>query len=114
MKRIAGRMNKTEAKYAEHLELLKSNGQIVRWDFEPFGLRLSEEKCFYHPDFFVTYQDRFEVHEVKAFNKKAGAPLLKDDALVKIKVASTQFSYWVFKIVWFDTQKGLWDARNLK
>ena len=114
LRRESGKMNKTEARYAEHLELLKSNGQIINWQFEPFGLRLSTEKCFYHPDFFVTYNDVFEVHEVKAFNRKAKAPLVKDDSLVKIKVASTVFQYWVFKIVWFDVDKGLWDARTLK
>ena len=107
-------MNKTEAKYAEHLEHLKTSGQIISYAFEPFGLRLAEEKCYYHPDFMVVYEDRFEIHEVKAFNKKAGAPLIKDDALVKIKVASTQFGYWPFKICWFDSNEGMWDYKTLK
>ena len=108
------RMNKTEQKYACHLEGQRVAGLIVDWQFEPFGLRLSENKCFYHPDFFVIREDKFLVHEVKAFNKKAGKPLVKDDSLVKIKVAASEFYYWEFSIVWWDTVQGKWDSRLLK
>ena len=113
-KKEKNRMNKTEPRYAEHLELLKTSGQILSYAFEPFGLRLAEEKCYYHPDFLVVYEDRFEVHEVKAFNRKAGAPLIKDDAHVKIKVASTNFGFWTFKICWFDSNEGMWDYKTVK
>ena len=114
VKKEKHRMNKVETRYAEYLETLKATKQIVGYKFEPFGLRLAEEKCYYHPDFLVVYEDRFEIHEVKAFNKKAGAPLVKDDALVKVKVASANFGFWAFKICWFDTNEGMWDYKTLK
>lgn len=107
------RMNKTERSYANHLENLRLAGELMDWQFEPVGLRLSENKCYYHPDFLVLYEDHFEVHETKAFNKKQGKPLVKDDALVKIKVAASQFYFWKFKIVWWDSIQHKWDNRVL-
>ena len=106
-------MNKTETKYASHLYDLFSKGEIVRYDFEPFGLRLAEEKCYYHPDFLVTYPDRFEIHEVKGFNRKLGKPIIMDDAMVKFKVAASYFDFWVFKIVWVTPDK-VWCSKTYK
>ena len=108
------RMNKTETKYSVYLDTLISVGEIEEWKFEPVGLRLAGERCFYHPDFMVVYSDRFEIHEIKAFNRKARKPLIQDDALVKIKVAASQFKWWVFKIVWFDTYVKHWDCKIMR
>lgn len=111
------RMNKTEAKYGRHLEELKQSGEVLDYRFEPFSMRLAEEKCFYHPDFFVVYPDRFEVHEVKAFDRKMGKPLMKDDALVKVKIASTVFPWWEIRIVWWNPTLGVggeWEYRTFK
>ena len=108
------RMNKTEQKYAAHLYDLYESRGIVRYDFEPFGLRLAEEKCYYHPDFLVTYPDRFEIHEVKAFDRSRKRPRVEDDAMVKFKVASALFDFWVFRMVWFDTDKKEWDSKVYK
>ena len=47
------RMNKTEAKYGRYLDTLLNDGKILDFRYEPFSIRLAEEKCFYHPDFFA-------------------------------------------------------------
>lgn len=45
-----GKMNKTEIAYSQHLEALKSCGEIVWWKFEAIKLRLADS-TFYTPDF---------------------------------------------------------------
>ena len=94
-----GEMNKTEAKYAEHLKQLQQNGDICWWKFESIKLRLADN-CFYTPDFFVMLNDgTMEMHEVK------GAKIIfQDDAKVKVKVAAETFPF-VFKVVYPNKQK---------
>ncbi|EEO27164.1 DUF1064 domain-containing protein [Oxalobacter paraformigenes] len=78
-----GQMNKTEAEYAEHLELLKRTGIIAWYRFECMKFRLANN-TFYTPDFAVMRSDgHLEMHEVKGF--------WRDDAKVKIKVAADQY-----------------------
>lgn len=78
-----GEMNKTEAAYGAHLELLKRAGEIVWYRFEGVKFRLAD-KTFYTPDFAVMTKDGFlECHEVKGF--------WEDDARVKIKVAADSY-----------------------
>ena len=103
-------MNKQEANYAEHLKQKVQSGQIVDYKYEPFGIRLANHRCHYHPDFMVVYPDRFAVHEVKAYSKKTKKPRWEDDAIVKFKVASSLYSYWEFKIVFFNTDTKEWDS----
>jgi hypothetical protein len=83
-------MNKTEAAYAQQLELMKRAGKIVDYYFESFKL-IFAKKTSYLPDFLVVYKDRFEFHEVKGF--------WRDDARVKIKVAAKMFPYFKFKAI---------------
>ena len=83
----AGTMNKTEARYADCLELMKRAGEIIDWKFEPVKLKLAK-RTSYTPDFLVVYPDRFELHEVKGH--------WEDDARVKIKVAQKQFPWFQF------------------
>lgn len=81
----SGEMNRTEAKYADHLELLKRAGEISDYRFECVKLRLAD-KTFYTPDFMVVASDgTIEMHEVKGF--------WEDDARVKIKVAASEFPF---------------------
>lgn len=83
-------MNGTEAAYAQHLELLKRAGHILRYDFTPEKFRLAD-RTFYTPDFRVVKPDgQVEFHEVKGF--------MRDDAAVKIKVAAEMHPY-VFQLV---------------
>lgn len=81
----AGVMNKTEAAYAQRLELLKHAGEIQWFEFEPIKLRLADN-TFYTPDFAVmAADDVLEIHETKGF--------WTDDARVKIKVAAAKFPF---------------------
>lgn len=87
----AGKMNKTETEYAKYLELKKLSEEIKHFMFEPIGLRLAN-RTTYNPDFLVVNKhDQIEVHEVKGF--------WRDDARVKIKVASKQFDFFRFVAV---------------
>ena len=80
-----GQMNKTEAAYAAHLEILKRTGDIRAYWFEALKLRLAD-KTFFTPDFLVLGRDnQVECHEVKGF--------WQDDARVKIKVAAAQYPF---------------------
>ncbi len=85
-----GKMNKTEAAYANLLELRKKAGAIKSWRFEPMKFRLAD-KTYYTPDFMVTFTDRIEFHEVKGF--------WEDDARVKIKVVAEMFPEFLFVAV---------------
>lgn len=79
----AGQMNKTEAAYAQHLELLKQAGEIIWYKFEGMKFKLANN-TFYTPDFTVQRANLvLEAHEVKGF--------WQDDARVKIKVAASEF-----------------------
>lgn len=80
-----GQLNKTEQEYKQHLELLKSAGEIQFIRFEGLKLRLADN-TFYTPDFMVLAADGVvECHEVKGF--------WTDDARVKIKVAADQYPF---------------------
>lgn len=73
------KMNKSEAVWAQRLELEKKAGEVECYWFESLKFRLAEN-TWYTPDFVVLYTDgRREIHEIKGF--------LRDDAAVKFKVA---------------------------
>lgn len=81
-----GKMNKTELAYSQHLEALKSCGEIVWWKFEAIKLRLAGN-TFYTPDFFLLMANgQLECREVKG-------GYWTDDARVKIKVAASIFPF---------------------
>lgn len=80
-----GQMNKTEAAYDLHLSLLQHAGEIIWHKFEGMKFRLAD-KTFYTPDFALMRPDRsIEIHEVKGY--------WRDDAKVKIKVASEMYPF---------------------
>lgn len=80
-----GTLNKTEAAYAAHLELLKAAGEVLWYRFEGIKLRLADN-TFYTPDFAVMAADGvMECREVKGF--------WQDDARAKIKVAADLFPF---------------------
>lgn len=82
---LFAKMNRTEKARAIELEALKRAGQIADWKFEGITLKLADDTR-YTPDLFVLENDgqcRFE--EIKGF--------MRDDALVKIKVAAALFPF---------------------
>ncbi|ENH6340913.1 DUF1064 domain-containing protein [Burkholderia vietnamiensis] len=84
----AGRMNKTEAAYAELLAARVHVGEILEFKFESLKLRLAD-RTWYTPDFAVVLPDGArEIHEVKGH--------WTDDARVKIKVAAELYPYYQF------------------
>jgi len=97
------KMNKTEARYAQQLELRKRAGEIVDYKFEPFRLILANNTS-YCPDFLVVRKDHFEIHEVKGF--------WRDDARVKIKVAARQFPWFAFIAIQY--KKKEWHYEEFK
>ena len=79
----AGVMNKTEARYASHLEARKVAGEVLWFKFEGMKFRLADN-TFYSPDFAVLLASgELEQHEVKG--------VWLDDARVKIKVAADMY-----------------------
>ena len=84
----AGQMNKTEAAYAQTLELRKRAGEIIWYAFDAINLRLAE-KTHYRGDFFVMLASgELQVHEVKGARS-----VFADDAKVKVKVAASLFPF---------------------
>jgi hypothetical protein len=80
-----GAMNGTEQEYANHLELLKRDGEVVWYKFEGLKLRLADN-TFYRPDFIVMRSNGLiECHEVKGH--------WQDDARVKIKIAADIYPF---------------------
>ena len=85
-----GRMNGLEKRYAAHLQIRKTVGEIRDWKFEPLKLKLAPS-TFFNPDFGVLMPNGVtELHEAKGH--------WEDDARVKIKVAAETFRTW-FKLV---------------
>lgn len=85
------KMNKTEAAYADRLDLLRRAGTISRWRFEPISLQLADGTR-YRPDFLIEFFDEMpEIHEVKGY--------MRDDARVKIQVAASLYPMFRFFVV---------------
>lgn len=84
----AGQMNKTEAAYAQYLEILKRAGDIQWYRFDGIKLRLAD-KTFLTVDFAVMAGDGvMELHDTK------GSPrIFTDDARVKMKVAAEMYPF---------------------
>lgn len=78
-----GTMNKTEADYAQALELQKIAGEVLWYAYEAITFKLANDTR-YTPDFAVMDKEGFlECHECKGY--------WDDKAKVKIKVAASLF-----------------------
>jgi hypothetical protein len=94
-------MNKTEAAYAQHLEMRKRAGEVLWYRFEPLKLRLADGSYF-KPDFGVLTRDcLFELHETKGFWREA--------ARVRIKIAAALFP---FKFIAIKRTQGGWEREE--
>lgn len=94
----AGEMNKTEARYDQHLAARQSAGEIAWYAFERMKLRLAP-RTHLTVDFFVQLVDgSFECHEVKG--RKGARYFAEEDAKLKIKIAAEMFPVFRFLIVW--------------
>ena len=64
--------------------------QIQAWHFEALNFRLGPN-LHYRPDFFVIYEDSFELIEVKGW--------LREDAKIKFITATQTYPYFKWKMV---------------
>ena len=85
-------MNKTEARYALILEAMKRNGDIGGYEFGAVTLKLATDTR-YTPDFLVWFND---LREPQLHEGKGG--FMREDALVKLRVAVKQFPCFTFKL----------------
>lgn len=100
---VEGQMNGLEARYSQHLELLRNTGRVASWRFEAVKLKLAP-KTFLTVDFWVVLPDGgIELHEVKGF--------WEEDARVKTKVAAEMFHEFQFVGVMFDRRAGWVEER---
>ncbi len=97
-RRRPGVMNKTEAAYADHLEMQRLAGEVLWYAYESVTLKLADD-CRYTPDFAVVRADMsLEMHEVKGF--------WRDDARVKIKVAAEKFPFAFIAVTQVPVRQG--------
>lgn len=114
-RRVAGEMNRTEARYAaEILDPLVKSGQVLKYWFEEWTFKLGPD-LRYTPDFVVLFADgALGVREVKARDKRTGKFRAEDDARVKMKIFADQFPLEM-GVVWPGGGKGTtyWDLAIL-
>ncbi|SRR5713101_2891228 len=94
--------SKLEARYADQLIWRVSSGEVKQWWYEGIKFRLGAT-CFFCPDFLVEDQhNNLSIHEVKGF--------IREDALIKLKVAATLYPCFQFIMVRF--KNGQWFFKN--
>lgn len=92
--------NKMERAYGHRLAILKAAGEIVDWRFEEVKFNIGV-KSFYLPDFWVVFEDHFEVHEVKGFKREAGIKAWRS--------AAKQFPWFKWVLVTQDKKTKQWE-----
>lgn len=95
--------SKLEAQYAGHLEALRHVGDVRDHRYEALRLILAKD-CTLTPDFLVRTKDgAIEFHETKGF--------LREDAMIKLRVAARLFPFWKFILV--TRKKSVWEYREI-
>ena len=103
------RMNKTEQRFADHLELQRIAGVITWWAFEPMTWRIAENTS-YKPDFMTQDADgHLHVYEIKPASR--GTFARTDVAWLKLKVVKEQFPF-PLDVAW-QTKDGIWHFEAL-
>lgn len=105
----AGEMNKTEARYAERLEMLKQQGQVVWYAFEVVTLKLAHDTRL-TVDFFVMLANG----ELQAHDVKGSKRIYEEDARVKMQVAARQFPWPFFLAIPRGRTGHEWDVTEVK
>jgi len=99
--------SKTNARYAQLLDLWQHEGKVKTWAYEPLKLRLGDT-CFYTPDFLVIWTMApwpIQLHEVKG-------GFVREDALIKLKTAAARYPYFVFKMLQWVKQE--WKEKEIR
>lgn len=91
------RMNQTERRMADLLDMRKRAGELREWWFDDMSFRIGVERTSYKPDFAVeTIDGKLELIEVKGKH-------IWDDARVKFQVAAREFRFARWRMVqWKD------------
>lgn len=89
-----GEMNKTEQRFAQHLELQRHTGAVGWWKFEGIKLMLAKNTSI-TVDFAVLPADNV----LTMFDVKGAKALFTDDARAKMKIAAAMYPF-VFKVVY--------------
>ncbi len=82
---VPGVMNKLEAAYDEHLQLLQREGMVVWYRFESVKLKLAKNTHLTVDFFVMNAAGELEAHEVKGY--------WEEDARVKVKVAAEMYPF---------------------
>lgn len=91
-RRPIGEMNDLETRFANYLEELKRDGEVLWWAYEPVKLRLAANTT-YTPDFLLMTKDcELQVWETKGVWTPA--------ARIKIKMAAEKFPFRFFGVQW--------------
>lgn len=101
-------MNRTETEYADQIEARKRTGEVGWWAYESVTLKLAHD-CRYTPDFcIVNVQGWVEFVEVKG-------PFVRDDSLVKLRVAARTFPWARFRLAQKASKKdgGGWTVKDI-
>lgn len=116
-----GKINKTEALFAELLEAHRLAGNVIEWEFEPGPLLLSPKQgtipaTRYWRDFRVVMKDgTVQAIEVKAGRKsKAGVPHphFADGARERLQWAARKFIEYEWYLAWYF--QGTWNIERIK
>jgi hypothetical protein len=95
--------NATEQAYIDYvLKPGRASGRIQEWYYEPITFRLAN-RTTYTPDFLViNVQSEIEMIEIKG-------GFIREDALVKFKVAREMFPCFHWKFVRASKRRGKWE-----
>ncbi len=85
------KMNLTEKRYVDQLEMMRLNGEIVDWRYEPMRFKVGEG-AWYKPDFLIVLTNKFEIHEVKG-------GFIRTPAMVRFKAAMMLYPWFKWKMM---------------
>lgn len=94
----SGEMNKTEAKFAQLLELQRHAGEVLWWKFEGIKLMLAKNTSL-TVDFAVMFADGV----LTMIDVKGSKAIFTDDARAKMKVAADMYPF-VFRAAYPKTK----------
>lgn len=100
----SGELNKTEQRYKDLLERLKTSGEVLWYIFEGMTFKLADNTR-YTPDFMVMRSNG----EIQAHEVKGSKFIFQDDAKVKVKVAAEMFPV-KFIVVFPNAKTNNWDV----
>jgi hypothetical protein len=111
-------MNRTEARFAQQLELRRQVGEIVWWTFEGLTFRIGE-RCFYTPDFDIMLSScELQCIDTKGTQTKTSksgriyeTDYTEDDA--RVKLAACASLYPIAFYIAFEDATGNWITRQV-